>query len=228
MTVSGASGRVSNALLAQVAIRNINRNMNDMFELQNQLATGLRLYKTSVDPSAAAVAMAFQNIVERRQQTTGNVDRSSEFLVATDSALTDLQDILNEAAGIALANIGAGAGDDARQNAAVVVGGLISQLAQLGNRQYQDRYIFAGTATCPPSLTSAAIRHRIPASMLYPVSSTCPSDTSMRIFASMGNVGLVAIALITILSVLRKSFPEHLIFMIPSRYPSGITRVLRK
>lgn len=159
MTTAVSATRVSNTLLSQLAMRNISQNMNSMLELQYQLASGLRLYKTSIDPAGAAVAMSFQNITERREQATTNISRSNEFLVATDGALSDLQDLLNQAAEIASTNIGAGTDDDSRQNAATVVSSLISQLTQLGNRQYQERYLFAGRATdqAPFGLSSTSV-----------------------------------------------------------------------
>ncbi|MBN2582946.1 MAG: hypothetical protein JXL80_07755 [Planctomycetes bacterium] len=139
--------RVSNSLLAQLSIRNINANMQELLTLQYQLATGLRLYKPSIDPSGAAVAMSFQSLIERREQTGTNISRSNAFLTATDNALADLQDILNEATSVASTNIGAGSDDETRQNAAAFVSSLIGQLAQLGNRQYQGRYLFGGQST---------------------------------------------------------------------------------
>jgi len=118
-----------------------------LLTLQYQLATGLRLYKPSVDPSGSAVAMSFQGLIERREQTGTNITQSTAFLAATDNALADLQDILNEASSVASTNIGAGSDDDTRQNAAAFVSSLIDQLSQLGNRQYQGRYLFGGQAT---------------------------------------------------------------------------------
>ena len=160
MTVGVSGSRVSNTLLTQLSIRNINQNMQRMLTLQHQLASGLRLYKTSVDPAGAAVSMAFQNIIERREQSAANISRSNEFLTSTDTALADLQDILNEASSIASENIGASTDDTARQNAATVVASLASQLAQLANRQYEGRYLFSGSASgrAPFDLSSTQVQ----------------------------------------------------------------------
>ena len=147
MSIGSSSTRVSSSLLAQVSIRNINNNMRQLLDLQYQLATGLRLYKPSVDPSSSAVAMSFQSLMERREQVGTNINRSNAFLTATDNALADLQDIINGASSVASTNIGAGSDDQTRQNAAAFVSSLIDQLAQLGNRQYQGRYLFAGRST---------------------------------------------------------------------------------
>jgi flagellar hook-associated protein 3 FlgL len=158
--MDASMSRVSNALLSQLAVRNINNNMQAMLGLQHQLATGLRLYKTSVDPSGAAVAMAFQTALERREQTTTNIDRSSGVLASSDTALADLQTLLNDALDIASTNIGAGSDDTLRQSAATVVSSLISRLAQIGNRQYGGTYLFAGrdNDTAPFDLSSTRAR----------------------------------------------------------------------
>jgi len=160
MSVSALGTRVSNTLLTQLATRNINKGMRDLLTLQYQLSSGLRLYKTSVDPGGAAVAMSFQNIIERREQATTNINRANEFLASTDSALGDLQDLLNQAIDIASSNVGSGSDNTARQNAATVVGSLITQLAQLGNRQYEGRYLFGGQSTdrAPFDLSSTQVR----------------------------------------------------------------------
>jgi flagellar hook-associated protein 3 FlgL len=159
MSVSALGTRVSNTLLTQLATRNINNGMRDLLTLQYQLSSGLRLYKTSVDPGGSAVAMSFQNIIERRQQATTNIDRANEFLASTDSALGDLQDLLNQAIDIASSNVGSGSDNSARQNAATVIGSLITQMAQLGNRQYEGRYLFAGQSTneAPFDLSSTQV-----------------------------------------------------------------------
>ena len=156
MSLNVSGTRVSKTLLAQVAVRNINQNMQQMLELQSQMASGLRLYKPSIDPASAAVTLSFQHILERRGQAVANISRSNEFLSSSDTALSDLQDLLNEATEIASTNIGAGADDAARQNAATVVGSLISQLAQIGNRQYNGRYLFGGLIRCTPACIPAA------------------------------------------------------------------------
>lgn len=160
MGVEGA--RISNGLMNRIAMRNINHNMRQMLDLQYQMTSGLRLYKTSIDPGAAAVAMGFQALTERHEQSQSNITRSNEFLAATDSALGDLQDLLNEASSVASKNIGAATDDEARHNAATVVGSLINQLTQIGNRQYQDRYLFAGRATeaSPFDLSGTRTRFR--------------------------------------------------------------------
>ena len=106
MSISAGGTRVSNSTLAQLAIRNINRNMEQMLDLQNQLATGLRLYKVSRDPAGSALAMAFQTILERQGQSVNNLARSSESLAATDAALNDLQDLLNQSVSVGITNVG--------------------------------------------------------------------------------------------------------------------------
>ena len=134
--------------------------MRELLNLQYQLATGLRVYRPSVDPSSAAVAMSFQSLMERREQVATNIGRSNAFLTATDNALADLQDIINEATSVASGNIGAGSDDESRQNAAALVNSLIDQLTQLGNRQYQGRYMFAGRSTeaAPFDMTETMVR----------------------------------------------------------------------
>ncbi len=159
MTIGASGTRVSNSTLAQSAIRNINRNMEQMLDLQNQLATGLRLYKISKDPAGSNMAMAFQTLLERQGQSITNLKRSNESLAATDNALGDLQDLLNQAVSVGITNVGT-ASDAERQNAATVVGALIEQLTQIGNRQYQGRYIFGGrsTSVAPFNLTESQVR----------------------------------------------------------------------
>lgn len=159
MSILTGGTRVSNSMLAQLAIRNINHNMEQMLDLQNQLATGLRLYKVSRDPAGSALAMAFQTILERQDQYVNNLKRSGESLAATDAALNDLQDLLNEAVSVGTANVGT-ADPAERENAATIVNALIEQLTQIGNRQYQGRYIFGGRSTdvAPFNLTDSQVK----------------------------------------------------------------------
>jgi flagellar hook-associated protein 3 FlgL len=172
-----AGTRVSNATLAHLAIRNINRNMEQMLDLQHQLATGLRLYKISRDPAGSAIAMGFQTILERQGQVMSNLQRSTESLGATDAALNDLQDLLNQAVNVGITNVGT-VDPAERQNAATVIGALIEQLTQIGNRQYQGRYIFGGRSTniAPFNLSESQVRF---------------TGDNARLYASAGGQALV-------------------------------------
>ncbi|NIA22373.1 MAG: flagellar hook-associated protein 3, partial [Anaerolineaceae bacterium] len=160
MSIGSSGTRVSNALLAQLSTRNINNNMRRLLDLQQQLSTGLRLYRPSVDPTAAAAAMSLQSLVERRRQTGANIDRGNVFLAATDNALADLLDVVNQAASLASSNIGAGGDDQTRQDAAAMVDGLIDQLVLIGNRRVQGRYLFAGQSDqeAPFEVSQAGVR----------------------------------------------------------------------
>ena len=64
-----------------------------------------------------------------------------------DSTIGGASDLLIEAKGVALSQIGIGSDAETRENQAIVIDAMLSELIAIGNRQTLDIHLFGGAAT---------------------------------------------------------------------------------
>jgi len=139
--------RVSHNLRSQVLLSQIRDNTTRMFDQQQRLATGNKLITPSDDPIDAAIALRLTQSLEQQDQLLKNLRYGEGFLDATDQAVSQLGELLNEAASLASENANSLTGAEQRAAAAQLVDGLIDQLVAVANTRYQDTYLFAGRRT---------------------------------------------------------------------------------
>jgi flagellar hook-associated protein 3 FlgL len=127
---------------------NIQKNRQEMSELQNQASTQKRVNKPSDDPSAAARVLSSRTEERGGQQFLRNIQYAKSFLEFTDNSLSELGDVLVRAKELAVGQASdAGANAMTRQVTAREVEQIYDQAVQVGNRKLGDRYIFGGFST---------------------------------------------------------------------------------
>src|ERR1700733_5521805 len=89
--------RVSNTLRMNVATQNLASTEQSMLEVQNELATGKRINTPSDDPNGAAIALQLQKTLDRQQTYLANLQQGSTQLGQTDSALGNVNTLLQQA-----------------------------------------------------------------------------------------------------------------------------------
>lgn len=135
-----ANTTVSDSVLTQLQKLSVRQSL-----LQNQLATGQKLFQPEDDPSAVGRIMILDTENRQIQQFKTNANRALEISQATYSGLQDVKKISDRAGEIA--TLGAGASSpDAYHAYAKEVNQLIEQALQLGNAKLRNDYLFAGTA----------------------------------------------------------------------------------
>lgn len=128
--------------------QNIQRNRQEMSDLQNQAATQKRVNKPSDDPSAAARVLSARTEERGSQQFVRSMNQAKGFLEFTDNSLGELNEILVRAKELAVGQASdAGANAMTRQVTAREIEQIYDQSVQVGNRKLGDRYIFAGFNT---------------------------------------------------------------------------------
>lgn len=135
-----ATNTVSESVLAQIQKLSMHQSV-----LQNQLATGQKLFQAEDDPSAMGRILILDSENRQVQQFQSNANRALEVSQATYSGLQDIKKISDRAGEIA--TLGAGASSpDAYRAYAKEVNQLIEQGLQLGNTRLRNDYLYAGTA----------------------------------------------------------------------------------
>lgn len=143
--------RVPNLLSSQLLLAGINRTNVDLFKVQNQLSTGKRISRFSDDSISASAISVLLERLGRSDQTLQNLKSADNTLGVLDNSLTEAQDLILQAKGIASDQVNTTSDSVSRANQAIVIDGLVSSLLQIANRKTNGLYVFGGsTATQPP------------------------------------------------------------------------------
>ena len=145
-SISSAFARVPNLLASQTVLGSITRSNNAMLQLQVQLASGREILRPSDNPISAGSIAVLDDVLERRDQRSRNLSEASAVLGTLDSALGDVNDLLLEAKGVGLSQIGIGSDAETRRNQALVIDSILQSMQGIGNRDHRGVHYFAGSA----------------------------------------------------------------------------------
>ena len=146
-TIPSSFARVPNLLSSRMMLGNLTRTNSSLMGLQSQLATGVRVMRPSMDPVAASSIGSLDFIIEQRDQQLRNLSQADSLLSTIDQSLGDISDLILEAKGIGLSQIGVGSDAETRANQAQVVNSILESLADIANRDQGGIHYFGGTAT---------------------------------------------------------------------------------
>jgi flagellar hook-associated protein 3 FlgL len=138
-------------------LKNLNRNMTSMVDLEYQVSTGKRLNKMSDDPTDAMSVMQYRVKLYKSEQYQQNVDNGLTWLEQTESSAMELNEVLKSAYETALESANDYMTDEDKSASAKVIGQLRDHIMTIGNAQSGDQYVFGGynTKTAPFTLDSS-------------------------------------------------------------------------
>ena len=136
--------RISQNLRAFNLLETVRRNEVELFQVQNQLATGLRVLRPSDDPLAASTTATLDRRLDLIQQIERNLLHANNALTEGETAMLGAVELLMEIETIALQTVGDTVSGDERKALAPVVDSILDQLIAVGNRRYLDSYLFSG------------------------------------------------------------------------------------
>ena len=136
--------RVSTNLRTNSLLDSLRRNTLSLFQVQNNIATGNRLNALSDNPALASKALNLTELLERQEQILANIRHADSVLAATDHAIGSINNLLLQARDIASEMVNGTVDQAQRDSSAELVLGLINELVRIGNRQYDNIYLFGG------------------------------------------------------------------------------------
>ncbi len=139
--------RVSNKVLYNTVMGNMQRNLEKLLELQDSASSGKKINKPSDDPAGAARLINYNMAISKAGQYQRNIDNGTAFLSATESAVAETQEALQRAKELALTALSETNSAADRDTMAKEVEQLYEQVRQIANTKYDDRYIFSGFRT---------------------------------------------------------------------------------
>lgn len=139
--------RITNPILVNTALRNMQTSLRNLQNTQEILATGLIIRRPSDDPLGAATALRLRAEITEIDRFLVNIDRAESFINATEGALGTVNDILLNLREITVTEANDVGNAQSRAAAAEEVSAILEQLLQTANSDYAGRYIFAGHRT---------------------------------------------------------------------------------
>ena len=147
--------RITQSMLAETTLANIERNLDRVQELQSQITSGSRITRPSDDPVGAARALSIQEGVTQTGQYLTNIDQATSWLNATDSALGSVTDLLHRARELAVQAANGALSPRDLDAIKAEVGQLQQDALDLSHAKYGSYYLFSGTRSDQPGYVQA-------------------------------------------------------------------------
>ena len=155
--------RITQSMLAETTLANIERNLDRVQELQSQITSGSRITRPSDDPVGAARALSIQEGVTQTGQYLTNIDQATSWLNATDSALGSVTDLLHRARELAVQAANGALSPRDLDAIKAEVGQLQQDALDLSHAKYGSYYLFSGTRSDQPGYVQAVSSQSVPA-----------------------------------------------------------------
>lgn len=147
--------RVSTTEIANTSIYSIENAYSKLNHAQGILDTGEQLQKPSDNPAGVAQVLNFNAQNADLTQYNSVIDQGINFLSTSDSALSSVTTLVQQARTIAVQAASATLDLTTRSALTTQLQNIISQIGNIGNTSYDGRYIFAGQRTQAPPLAPA-------------------------------------------------------------------------
>ncbi|HHW57520.1 MAG TPA: flagellar hook-associated protein FlgL [Clostridia bacterium] len=148
--------RVTDNMLITNFLNNYNNNLLRLQKNQDMLSSGKRMSRPSDDPVAVATSLRIRTDMARNDAYTKNADDAKSWLEITDSALSQLSELLQKTRELAVEGANGTLTAEDMQKIANEIVQLKAQMVQVGNTQYNGRYIFAGFKTTTKPFSEAS------------------------------------------------------------------------
>lgn len=140
--------RITNKMMTNNMMSNINKNKFNMTALEQQYSTGKKIQKPSEDPIVAVRALKLRtNLSELDQYYGKNIPDAKSWLDVTESSLSTVNEILTSINTYCVQGSTDTLTADDRSSIMENLSQLKQQIYQEGNTNYAGRYVFTGFKT---------------------------------------------------------------------------------
>lgn len=140
--------RITNKMMTNNALYNINNNKKTLSSLEQQYSTGKKIQRPSEDPIIAVRALKLRtNLTEITQFVDKNIPDAMSWMNVTESALDNVNNILSQMNTYCVQGSNDTLTEQDRKSIVANLKELKNQIYQEGNAQYAGRYVFTGYKT---------------------------------------------------------------------------------
>jgi flagellar hook-associated protein 3 len=137
--------RVTNKMLSNNYLSDMNTNLQNLKTLQQQMSTGKNFSKPSDDPFNVARSMQMHSQINANTQYNKNITNVINYMDTADTALGQLGNVFQSVREKLVSAGNAAYGSDERQKIKDEINQRVGQVAQILNTSFDGEYIFGGT-----------------------------------------------------------------------------------
>ena len=142
--------RVANKTIYDFVKFNLGNISTEMNKANRIVATGKRIHDLSDDPVGLVQSLKIKSDLSGLTQLGRNINLGTSWMNATESTLTNAQNLISDAKALAVQMATATTGPTERNSSAIAVQNMLDEIVSLANTQVNGRYIFAGSRTEAP------------------------------------------------------------------------------
>lgn len=142
--------RITNSMMTNNVLLNINRNRETLSLYETQMATGKKIQKPSDNPIVAIRALKFRNNVNEIKQYQTNAEDAISWAGVTEQSVTNVTEILKRVRDLSVQATSDVLNVDNRKNVVTEIEQLMEQFVNEGNTTYAGRHVFSGYKTNMP------------------------------------------------------------------------------
>lgn len=136
--------RVTQGMMHMQLMRNLNRNLTQMEQLQQQTTTGRKINKASDDPVGITYSLRYRAEISANEQYQENVDSALSWLDFNDTIVSQASDVLQRVKELSTQGANGTNPDLALDNIKSEIEQLKRQLIDIANSKLSGKYVFNG------------------------------------------------------------------------------------
>ncbi|MCM1988113.1 flagellar hook-associated protein FlgL [Oceanirhabdus seepicola] len=153
--------RVTNKMMSNNFLRDMNYNLKNMQRLQTQLTTGKEFKKPSDDPFKVARSMQLYSDIGANKQYNENVKDTINWLDTTDTATGQANNVFQRVHELMISAGNGGYSDNERRAIKDEINERISEFSQILNTSFDGKFIFGGSrGTVKPTDVTGGIQYK--------------------------------------------------------------------
>jgi flagellar hook-associated protein 3 FlgL len=139
--------RITEGMTARTVLTDLGANKARLTKTQREISSGERITKPSDDPFGTGRTLQLSAELEGFKQFKENVSDGTGWVTATETALSQISEVVQRARELLVQGGNDSNGQVAREGIAAEIEALTEAVKQEADVTYDDRYIFAGTET---------------------------------------------------------------------------------
>lgn len=149
--------RVTQSMLSNNMLLNLNNSYGKMSKLQDQIMSGSKITRPSDDPVIAVKGMGYRRDLGQVEQYTRNMNEVNNWLDTTDESLNQVGEQMKRVRELVIQAANDTNTPEERAKIKAEIDQIRQQIQDVGNTKIADRYIFSGTRTNQPLFENGKI-----------------------------------------------------------------------
>ena len=139
--------RVSNKMIFDTAQQNLFNLTEELNRANEVVAAQKKILRLSDDPIGLTQVLSMKSSLSNIRQMERNISLGKNWLTASESAQTQIQNIISDTKALCVQMASGNVGSSERFSSAEIVENNLKEIVALANTEVNDRYIFAGSNT---------------------------------------------------------------------------------